>query len=71
MWDDFWRAIIFIALVSAIVASCQGCVGGRSKEAKQVDDMSDSCKHGLKMAEVSQDDDDKRIVIVCAEPPKR
>jgi hypothetical protein len=22
MWDDFWRAIIFVALLSAVVASC-------------------------------------------------
>ena len=71
MWDDFWRSVIFIFLVAAIVSSCSGCVGGQTKEAKQVDDISDSCKYGLKMAEVSQDDDDRRIVVVCAEPPKR
>jgi hypothetical protein len=66
-WDDFWRPIIFIALICAIVASCQGCLSRQTKEAKQVDDISDSCKYGLKMAEISQDDDDKRIVVVCAE----
>jgi hypothetical protein len=25
MWDDFWRPIIFVALVCAIVAGCTGC----------------------------------------------
>ena len=65
-WSDFWRPIIFIVLICAIVASCQGCRRGQTKEAKQVDDISDSCKYGLKMAEISQDDDDKRIVVVCA-----
>lgn len=66
-WHEFWRPIIFIAVVSAMVVACQGCMGGRTKEAKQVDDISDSCKHGLKMAEVSQDDDDKKIIVVCME----
>lgn len=71
MWDEFWRSIIFVAFLCAVVACCTNCSSGRTKEAKQVDDISDSCKYGLKMAEVSQDDDDRRILVVCAEPPKR
>jgi hypothetical protein len=71
MWDNFWRGVIFILVVAAIVASCTTCSSRQTKESKQVDDISDSCKCGLKMAEVSVDDDDKRITVICAEPPKR
>jgi hypothetical protein len=30
-WSDFWRPIIFIALLSAVVASCSSCSGTDEK----------------------------------------
>jgi hypothetical protein len=69
-WDDFW-SWVFCVLLTLCLATCVGCtMGGKKSDSAMVEDMADNCKHGLKRAEVEQDDDDKTVKIECADPPR-
>lgn len=69
MWD-FHRYWIW-GLLALLLTGCVSCsMGGKKSETDLVEDMADNCKHGLKRAEVEQDDDDKTVKIECADPPR-
>ena len=65
-WSMFWRPVIFVFLVAAIVVSCQGCTGSKTKEAKLVDDMAENCRNGMRSADVAKEDDESRVHVDCA-----
>lgn len=62
-----FRYVIW-GLFILMFSGCVGCsmIGSKSSDANLVDDISDNCKNGLKKAEVSQDDDDKSVIVECA-----
>ena len=54
----FWSLLL-------LFGGCVGCSMG-TRDANLVDDISDSCNHGLKKAVITQDDDDKSVTVECA-----
>lgn len=63
----FWKPILFIAIVSAIVASCQGCSGTDIKSPTQmVDEMAENCRRGLGEASVHKEEGELNVSVKCA-----
>jgi hypothetical protein len=60
-----YRYVIW-GLFIVMLAGCVSCSMSSTKDANLVDDISDNCSHGLKRAEVTQDDDDKSVIVECA-----
>lgn len=56
-WDDFWRPIIFVALLSAIVASCQGCSNTDEKPSlpNVIKAIKDACETSGGVSEIEFD----------------
>jgi hypothetical protein len=45
MWDDFWRVVIFVALIAALT-TCVSCTNGKKDVSSMLKSMSKNCKYG-------------------------
>jgi hypothetical protein len=68
MWDNFWKVVIFVAVVCAL-STCSGCFGsGTKSDSSLVDDMAENCKFSMKRGSVKQEGDEKETVVDCMPP---
>lgn len=68
MWDNFWRAVIFVALVAALTTCASCAMGGKKSDSDTVDDMAGNCKHGMKRGSIKQDGEETEVVVDCMPP---
>lgn len=75
MWDTFhrnWICALTITCFAVLLATCTSCTmtSKKSPEAKLVDEISENCKHGLSIADVHQEEDERDVRVQCAGPPR-
>jgi hypothetical protein len=69
---NFGPVLIGFLLFIFMMGGCTGCAlfGGDKTDTEVIEDVSDNCEHGLKRAEITQDDDDHSVRVECADPPR-
>ena len=61
------RPIMLIAIICAIVVSCQGCSGTDIKSPTQmVDEMAENCRRGMGEASVHKEESELDVNVKCA-----